>query len=233
MKPGRWVTLRLAIVDGVPWERPDGSHAAFQSGDGLLLVSEVAFFGRPNREEQPSHRRFRIGRAANLRPYDTKIVFGAWHYTADFDDVNNGGSSGTPVRHSGNTGAYTIADQRLFDVRATRLSAFAQLGFGNARVNRFGAYTGGGLVAAGLIPGRPGDEMGIGVAAAFNGPPYIDNQRERGATVRRAETALELTFLIQIARWLAVQPDLQYVISPDTGARDNALAAQLSFEIAI
>jgi porin len=46
LKPERGVVLRAAILDGVPFERPDG-HAAFQSGDGLLFVSEAAILERP------------------------------------------------------------------------------------------------------------------------------------------------------------------------------------------
>ena len=205
----------------------------FQSGDGLLLVSELAFFGRPTREEQPTNRRLRIGRVANLRPYDTKVAFGIWDYTADFNDLNSEIPGAMPLRQSASSGAYALADQLLLDVRGTRLSAFVEVGESEARVTRFRAYTGGGLVASGMIPSRPWDELGLGVAAAFNGAAYIDSQRLRGATVGRAETALELTFLVQLASWIAVQPDIQYVIAPGTSDLNNALAAQLSFEITI
>ncbi|MGI8509082.1 MAG: carbohydrate porin [Gemmatimonadaceae bacterium] len=49
---------------------------------------------------------------------------------------------------------------------------------------------------------------------------------------RGAEVALELTYLAQIASWLAAQPDMQYVINPgpDRTIR-NAFAGALRFEL--
>jgi porin len=43
--------------------------------------------------------------------------------------------------------------------------------------------------------------------------------------------SIEVTYLAQIASWLAVQPDFQYVIHPNTDATvRNAGAFQLRFE---
>jgi porin len=53
-------------------------------------------------------------------------------------------------------------------------------------------------------------------------------------TAERAETALELTYLVAPAPWLSVQPDLQYVIDPGTdGALDDALVLGLRVQIAL
>ena len=47
-----------------------------------------------------------------------------------------------------------------------------------------------------------------------------------------AETAIELSYLAQIAPRLAVQPDVQYVIHPNTDSRlRNAMVAQLRVEL--
>jgi hypothetical protein len=69
---------------------------------------------------------------------------------------------------------------------------------------RFGSYYGTGLAAAGLIPGRPHDEMGIAVAIGRNGFSYMQSQLQQGIPVNRAETAIELTYLAQINDWLAI-----------------------------
>jgi porin len=51
--------------------------------------------------------------------------------------------------------------------------------------------------------------------------------------VTNAEKTIELTYLIPVNTWLALQPDLQYVITPNTTtAIPNAWAFQLRFEIA-
>jgi porin len=50
--------------------------------------------------------------------------------------------------------------------------------------------------------------------------------------VTNAEKAIELTYLIPVTAWLALQPDLQYVITPNTTpAIPNALAFQLRLEM--
>jgi len=41
-KPTSETVLRVALLDGVPLVRPDGSRAAFRGGDGLLAVAEFA-----------------------------------------------------------------------------------------------------------------------------------------------------------------------------------------------
>ena len=46
------------------------------------------------------------------------------------------------------------------------------------------------------------------------------------------ETAVELTYLLQIGKHWTLQPDLQYVMRPGTDpARKNALAVALRFEL--
>ena len=60
----------------------------------------------------------------------------------------------------------------------------------------------------------------------------MSSQRMQGLPVTNAETTLELTYLIQVNSWLALQPDLQYVITPNTTtAIPNAWAFQLRFEM--
>jgi porin len=69
------------------------------------------------------------------------------------------------------------------------------------------------------FPGRNQDELGIAVAAAHNGTPFIKAQRDQGMRERRSEVTLELTYLAQFGSHLAVQPDLQFVINPNTDPR--------------
>ena len=53
-----------------------------------------------------------------------------------------------------------------------------------------------------------------------------------GVPVTGTETAVELTYLLQVGKHLALQPDLQYVMHPGTNpTRKAALAAALRFEL--
>ena len=78
------------------------------------------------------------------------------------------------------------------------------------------------------------DELGLAIAYAGNGSHYMSSQRLQGFPVTGAERTIEITYLMQLTKWFAVQPDLQYVISPSTDPTiRNALAFQLRFEISL
>jgi porin len=235
VKPIASLVIRGAVLDGVPVER-GATWNVFAKGDGLLLVGETAFLYRPPTEGQPRKRprRLRLGRQAQLPPYDAKLAVGVWHYTATFPDLSET-RDGTPVPHHGSTGAYAIGDAMVYrDAAAHRVRVFAQAGLGDPRVNRFGLYTGGGLSFAGAICGRENDQIGLAVAAARNGSHFVDQQRSVGQHVGRVETTLELTYLAPITSWLSIQPDLQYVINPNTDPGvPNALVGFIRIELAL
>jgi porin len=234
-KPARDVVFRAAVLDGAPVDRPDGGHRVFAKGDGLLLVAEAAFLSRSIPEDRPLSRRFRIGRGADSRTYEDKLAVGGWYYTANFDDLSEQEPIGRPVRHSGSGGAYVLADKLVHRSAAQssrQINVFAQLGFGDSRVNRFGFYASAGLVFSGLLPALENDELGVAVAIARNGSHFIDFQRESAVPVTGTETTVELTYLFQIGKHVALQPDLQYILRPGTDpSRKNALAAALRFEV--
>ncbi len=233
VKPVKEVILRTAVLDGVPVDRPGGARRLFAKGDGLLVVGEAAYLYRPASPEQPRSRQFRIGRQC-CGPYTGKFALGAWYYSASFDDLVERGSDGRPIRHRGSAGVYLLADHAVYqdaDHPERRATVFGELGIGDPRVNRFAYYTGGGLTVSALIPGRTQDELGIAVAGAHNGSRFIEAQRDQGVRERRSEVTVELTYLAQFASHLAMQPDLQLVIHPDTDPRvKNAVAFILRFE---
>ena len=232
-KPGPNSVVRFAVLDGAPLYPQDGSLPPFDPNNGLLLVGEAAFLTRPLADSAlpgPQARK-RIGRMSNLSPYDDKIAIGAWYYTASFDELGRVNPDGTPALHRGEGGAYVLADKLLYEAAddpKRRLAGFVQFGVANQAVDRIGTYIGLGLVASGVFPGRPDDQFGIAAAMARNGSGYIGAQQQDGLPVSPAETAIELTYLVQVASWLAVQPDVQYVISPNTDPRlRNATVVQL------
>ncbi|MDQ6680378.1 MAG: carbohydrate porin [Pseudomonadota bacterium] len=233
VKPSDATVIRLGVVNGVPFERPDGSHAIRKAGDGALIVVEGALLDRPEKAERPQNRRFQIGRHESASSYDDKIAVGGWHYTSTFDDLVDLQADGTPIRRHGSSGYYAVGQALLYGSKARRVSAFAQAGVGDARTGRFGSYVGTGVTASGLPGVAADDELGLAVAVARNGSHYIASQRLNSLRTTASETAIELTFLHVISPHLYVQPDLQYVVHPNTDPRiRNALALQLRFEVA-
>ena len=156
-----------------------------------------------------------------------KLAAGGWAYTGRYDDLSRTERNGEPIRHRGSGGAYLVAEQAVYHLDgdpARRVTLFGQLGLGDPRVSRFAAYTGGGAMVTGPWAARPGDQLALGVAAAHNGNEYLQAQRRDGMRAERSEVTIELTYRFLAARWLYVQPDLQYVINPDTNpTRANAL----------
>ncbi len=233
-KPARGVVLRAALLDGVPVERP-GGREAFAHGDGLLTVTEAAVLFRPASGESPRNPRFRLGRLAGLPPYATKIAVGAWYYTAKYPDLSETDAAGQPVEHRGSSGFYALADQTIYTDRqlpARRVMLFAQFGAGDGRVNHFGRYTGIGTVMSAPIASRVNDEVGVSLAVAHNSAHFAALQNATGSRAANAEATLECTYLAVLTSRLAIQPDLQYVMHPnsDRGNR-NALVALLRFEL--
>jgi len=167
LKPTADTVLRAAVLDGVPLVRPDGSHAAFRGGDGLLIVGEFAMLTRPGTgADRPASMRDRIGRFSSLTPYDDKLAIGAWHYSGRFADLVDTDGAGAPLQRNGSSGAYVVAERLLLGGGAStrHVAAFMQAGVADARTNRFGAYLGAGIVASGWGPARDSDQLGVAVA---------------------------------------------------------------------
>jgi len=223
-KPSPNVVWRAAVLDGVPVDRPGDGTRVFASGDGALLVGEVALLARPDTVGVPRQRRFGIGRG-RTRPYRGKLAIGAWYYTARFSDLVDTLPKGASVQHRGSGGVYLIGD---LTVRS--LTAFAQLGLGDGRVNQIGGYVGGGFTLTAPFSSRAQDALGLAVAAARNGSHYERAQTAGGPAA--GETSVELTYLAQLGSWLTVQPDVQYVIHPGgTRATRNAVVPGLRIAV--
>jgi porin len=236
-KPSQNVVARGAIVDGSPLGPQSGAPSTASGGDGLLLVGELAFLTRPGPAIAPGQMRSLIGRISSLSPYEDKVAVGGWYYTASLKDLSEVTPSGARVLHDGSGGAYLLIDHLLYRDRSDggkHISGFVQAGIGDPRVDRFGSYVGFGAVAAGFVPGRELDQFGFAVAFARNGAHYRDEQEALGISVSPSEFAIESTYVAQLTRWIAVQPDLQYVIHPNTDPRRaNALVFQLELEVSI
>jgi porin len=234
LKPSPNIVWRAALLDGVPVDRAQHETRIFARGDGALLVTELAVLQRPDSGTMSRNPRFLIGRGLS-RTYTGKIAIGAWYYTARFPDLVDTTASGSMVGHRGSGGAYAVADRTLWSASgggAASLSAFVQLGLGDARLEQVGSYLGGGLTFLAPIASRAHDELGLAIASARIGSHYERLQLESGVRAR-SETTLELTYLVQVREWLAIQPDLQYVIDPGNAPRArDAVAPGLRIAIA-
>lgn len=222
-RPGPATYVMASVLDGVPGDpgNPEATAIRISRGDGALAIVEVGhFFGALSGGggARAGRRRTRLeGAGRGHVPEDArgKVALGLWHYTRRF--AAPGGDDRGAMRR-GRPGVYALGEGT---VRAERdpsqgLALFARAGWADPRVHRFELYAGGGLVYTGLLPGRPADEFGLGVAAARNGDVFRESEAAAGRPVTPFEIALELTYRAQVTSWLALQPDLQVVFNPDT-----------------
>lgn len=152
-----------------------------------------------------------------------KFALGAWYFT-NSKTVDIGGS-GIPATN--NMGLYGLVETALTQEAGSKnqgLNGYLRYGVADATLNQFASYVGAGLVYTGLFDGRDEDQAGIAVAMAGNGATY----KAATATATDSETNIELTYRFQVKPWLAIQPDLQYVIDP--GA-DNSNANASYFAV--
>ncbi len=227
--------LQSVILNGLAGDPsdPDGTRVVFRKGNGVLLAAEAGyhfpFAGRRHRRQavRESIRRY-------VSPsYAGKIVLGLWGYTARFTPVLPRPEEPGKIR--GDEGLYVLLSHTVWRQdgdTGRNLVAFARVGAANARINRLGLFTGGGLSFTGLFPGRSRDIAGLAFAAAFNGDDYMRMSALEGSPVRRTEWDLELTYQARLLGWLDIHPDVQFVIHPSMApAVRNALGFDVRVEI--
>lgn len=213
--PTHWWYVQGAVLDGVPGDPGDPGATAIRLSpdDGILWVAEWGYLHHSSRADVTGEPE--LGRD-HIHPFlSWRVAVGAWGYS------RRGREIGTGRRVESHPGVYFMTE--LYPYRESdgvqELSAFARVGAADDRTDRFGAYTGVGLTYTGLLPGRDRDVAGLGVATAWNGSAWEESLRRRGIPVTDAETTLELTYRAGLTSWLAVQPDVQWVVNPNADPR--------------
>lgn len=130
----------------------------------------------------------------------SRLGLGGWRYTAEFTAL----ATAVPGRRNG--GVYAFGE---WETGAPGHRAFLRVGWANPDYNVFSNYVG-----AGWVSTSDTGQFGIAVARGGTGSPYRRLQPSDAS-----ELTLEVTLRHQWRDWLAVQPDLQYVVHPGAGAR--------------
>jgi porin len=171
----------------------------------------------------------------------TRVVLGAWGHVGQFNDqrIANDGTllanplgSGIPLRHRGNDGVYAVIDQQLYRPKdgdsQSGISVYTRMSLSPSDRNMVDRYIDGGVVFAGLIPGRKDDRFGAGfIYSKFSDSLRAFDQDQVLLTGARVpiqdyEANLELTYQAQIVPGWWVQPNFQYVWHPNGDASRNA-----------
>lgn len=187
---------QFAVVDGQPGDPDDERETSLRIDrhDGALIVAEV---GHLRSDEDGGYR---------------KLSLGAWHFTQRFERIDDGEST------RGNQGMYASAEGHLADWGSGAVHGFARIGVADDELNDVQYYAGAGLVATGVLAGRPDDRFGIALARAQFG----DDARAASG-LESAELAIEANYELPVTDWLTVQPNVQYISDPGADPTlDNA-----------
>ncbi|WP_244474182.1 carbohydrate porin [Methylobacterium sp. Leaf87] len=223
---GADLSALVAVFNGDPGDQRVVNRYGtnFRVGDPPLVMAEIQM--RRNQEtETPA--------------FAGTLKLGGYRHFGRFDDLRFGAdglrladrsSLGTARRLRGTSGIYAVADQQLYRPDgggpSSGVSVYARVSASPSDRNPIDLWADGGVVVAGLIPGRPDDLFGASVIYARISEAARGFDRDRvdlqasGEPVRTAEATFELSYQAQIRPGWTVQPDLQYIFNPGGGLAD-------------
>jgi len=203
---GHW-GVKIGAFDGVPrnLDGPPGPTFRIGADDGALIVAEL------------------LHESDN----ETRFALGLWGHTAKL------GTIGGAVERDSSMGGYALVERPLARWGDQRLVGFVRLGLAEPKTEEIAAAYSAGFVLSGRLLGFEDEALGVAFTTAQTSRPHRRARAALGAPVDKHETAVELTYRAQVTPWLAVQPDVQYVINPGADpALKNALVVGLRFEMA-
>ena len=240
-QPIRNLTFLAGVFDDNPPGGPfsddsqvrgaEQSGARFNTGTGALIIAEVQYA-----INQPAVGDMDYGHGGHGLPGVYKL--GAWYDTAAFPDqrfdttglsLADPNSSGDPKMRHANWSVYGIFDQMVWQPdpdgpRSVGIFARIMGAPGDRNLANFSINTGISLKAP--LPGRDDDTFGIGygLAKVSSRAAQLDADQSAvsgGFPIRSSESFIEVTYQAQLAPWLAVQPDFQYVFTPGGGVQNS------------
>ena len=196
-------------------EDNNGFKLNFSGGEGVILPVELLW--------TPT---------VNSLPGEYRV--GGYYSSADAADVQSrvvpGDLSSAMASRDSKYGYWLVARQQVTahqGDRARGLSLFANVTVQDRETSQVGHFIQAGLTYKGLFDARPEDEIGFGVARISTNSRYRNNQKAinqaNGQTdyhsplyqpVQGNEYDAELYYGVQVAKWLVIRPNIQYVRNP-------------------
>ncbi|WP_244480618.1 carbohydrate porin [Methylobacterium sp. Leaf399] len=224
--PNAAVSALVAIFNGDPGDQRivNRTGTNFRLGDPPLVMAEA---------------QVRYNQGTRARGLAGSLKLGGYRHFGRFDDLrfDTAGlplaspfANGVARRLRGTGGVYGVVDQQLHRPEGAGpdggVSVYARISGSPADRNLIDLWADGGVVCAGMIPGRPDDRFGASVIYARIGDGAraadIDGARWGHAyrPVRSFEATVELSYQARIAPGWIVQPDIQYVVNPGGGVEN-------------
>jgi porin len=212
LKPTDAVTVQAAVFSGDPAgpgctdlpQRCNRYGLTFAPSNGAFLIGEVQYAENPSASGP-----------------DGTFKLGAWYATGHPNEV-----PGVPLRQ-GDASLYAVADRTVWRGRDSSVALFLRGAVAPRDGNLIPAYVDGGLAWKGPLPGRKDDTFTVGIAYADIGADVAAADRAAGNVVRDYELVLEASYMVQVAQWWTVQPDVQFIVHPNGGQDPQRPAERL------
>jgi porin len=232
--PVEEVALLIALLNGDPAGPGPGDEQIrnpggvnFRLGDAPFLIAELQVM---------------VNNGPTAKGLAGTYKLGFWQHFGWFDDqrvANDGsliadpGGSGVAARRHGNHGFYGVIDQQLYrrpgEDGEGGISVFMRASMSPPDRNLIDYYIDGGIIFAGLIPGRPRDRVGLSMMHASYSTGVRSFDRDSAlfagtnSVIRDYERNLEIGYRAEIVPGWTVQPTVQFVWHPSGDGARNAL----------
>jgi porin len=211
VEPSERLRLAAGVYNADPKVGEDdqnGIDFVLNPEDGVLVIAEAGY---------------RHGQEDGDAGLPGTLKIGGYCDSSEFESFSDPGDE-----RKGNCGLYALLDQMAYLEGGASdeqgLTPWVTLTFAPIEaVNTLPFFAAGGLVYHGLFPGRDDDTTNLGV---YYGR-FSDDLPDQSF-----ETVLELNHRFQLAPWLHVSPDLQYVFRPN-GSDDEPDAAVVGAEVGL
>ncbi len=203
-------------------QQRDPTGTAFRTRDGVFAVAELQYLRNQGDGAAGLPGSYKVGGWYNSQLFADQRRTSLGASLAAFG-ANVGEQPAARLRR-GNYGLYAVVDQAVWQRPSARdqaIGVFARVMGSPGDRNLVNVYVDAGMTFKGMLPNRPADTAGLGVAYARISDTASKLDSDMAATVRtpirRHETVLEATYQAQIAPWWQVQPFAQYVFNLSGG----------------
>jgi porin len=214
--PTAWYTMIMGVGDAQSVLYKPGFSTAFHDENWWFAYMEHALHVRWPSPRGPLRGNYRVGLVYDPRP---RMKFSRGQYD--------------PPSEGSDYGLYVSIDQmvvRESDRDEQGLGLFGRFGYRTPETNRIARFYSGGLAYRGLIPGRDRDELGFGFAWLEGSSDF---RRSVNSNFDR-EMIYEMYYAIEVAKWLVITPDIQYVNNPGAaGEVGHAIVGGLRVRISL
>jgi porin len=233
IEPEPGTSMLFAIFNGNPARPGDGDEQVrnrhgleFRTSDPALLMGEAQF--------RKNHGKDDTGLARTLK-------FGGWHHHARFDHrrfahdgtlLADPAGSGIAASRKSNSGLYAVVEQQLHRPNGgdaeSGVSLFGRVSTTRPDRNLINFFIDGGILFAGMVPGRAQDKFGVSMMYARFSNTVRAFDRDLVAftaatgPIRDHEANIEFTYSALVASGWSLQPVVTFVRHPSGDASRNA-----------